>query len=388
MSNGTNELDRNKRLSSAHTRLEKARELAFQLGAVSRIDEHSYKVKSQTTSDQYDVLSTEHGWICSCCDHVYRGVECKHILAVKFSLAVRKQVATQVTIQPLGLACLYCSSQNFVKDSVRHNKGYDLQRYRCKDCGKRFSHNIGFERMRASPQVITAAMQLYFTGESLRNVEKFLRLQGVNISHVAVYKWIGKYVDLMKDYLEQIKPTVSNTWRTDELYLKVSGNLKYLYAIMDDETRFWIAQQVADNKFTQDVRPMFRRAKELAGKRPLTLISDGAHNFAEACKKEYYTMKKPHTKHISHVHMSGDMNNNKMERMNGEVRDREKVMRGLKKMDTAILPGYQIYHNYMRPHEGLDGKTPADAAGISIEGQNKWLTLIQNASKASEVNKS
>lgn len=233
--------------------------------------------------------------------------------------------------------------------------------------------------MRASPQVITSAMQLYFTGESLRNVQKFLRLQGVNISHVAVYKWINKYVGLMQEYLEKIKPNVSDTWRTDELYLKVSGNMKYLYAMMDDETRFWIAQQVSDKKFTEDVRPMFRRAKEIAGKRPLLLISDGAHNFKQACKKEYYTMKKPHTRHISHVHMSGDMNNNKMERMDGEIRDREKVMRGLKKADTKILAGYQIYHNFVRPHEGLTGKTPAEVCGIEVKGSNRWLTIIENA---------
>jgi hypothetical protein len=70
-----------------------------------------------------------------------------------------------------------------------------------------------------------------------------------------------------------------------------------------------------------------------------------------------------------------------MERLNREVRDREKVIRGLKKADTPILKGYQSYHNYMRPHEGLDGKTPAEVCGISIEGENKWVTLIQNASK-------
>jgi putative transposase len=40
--------------------------------------------------------------------------------------------------------------------------------------------------------------------------------------------------------------------------------------------------------------------------------------------------------------------------MNGEIRDREKVMRGLKRQDTPILKGYQIYHNYLRPHEALD----------------------------------
>jgi len=32
--------------------------------------------------------------------------------------------------------------------------------------------------------------------------------------------------------------------------------------------------------------------------------------------------------------MSGDMNNNKMERFNGEFRDREKVMRGIKKENS------------------------------------------------------
>jgi putative transposase len=68
-----------------------------------------------------------------------------------------------------------------------------------------------------------------------------------------------------------------------------------------------------------------------------------------------------------------------MERLNGEVRDREKTMRGLKKVDTPILSGYQIFHNYVRPYEGLAGKTPAEACGIKIEGQNKWLTLIRNS---------
>lgn len=70
-----------------------------------------------------------------------------------------------------------------------------------------------------------------------------------------------------------------------------------------------------------------------------------------------------------------------MERLNGEIRDREKIMRGLKKPETPILPGYRIYHNFMRPYLGLNGLTPPEASGISIQGPNKWLTLIQNASQ-------
>jgi hypothetical protein len=68
--------------------------------------------------------------------------------------------------------------------------------------------------------------------------------------------------------------------------------------------------------------------------------------------------------------------------MNGEIRDREKTMRGLKKTDTVILQGYQLYHNFIREHQGLNGQTPAEACGIEVKGKNKWKTLIQNASKS------
>lgn len=198
------------------------------------------------------------------------------------------------------------------------------------------------------------------------------------MSHVAVYKWIKKFVGLMQNYLEKIKPNVGDAWRTDELFLKVQGNLKYLYALMDDDTRFWIAQEVLDRKNTADIIPLFKKGKEVTGKRPNTLIGDGAPNFNDAFKGEFFTNSNPRTQHVRHVRWQGDHNNNKMERPNGEVRDREKVMRGLKIADTAILPGYQIYHNYIRPHEGLSGKTPAEKCGIIIE-DNKWKTLIENA---------
>ncbi len=115
------------------------------------------------------------------------------------------------------------------------------------------------------------------------------------------------------------------------------------------------------------------------GTRPNTLISDSAPNFHTAFNIELYTNKWPRSRHINHIRLQGDHNNNKMERMNGEIRDREKTMRGLKKADTPILKGYKIFHNYIREHQAL-GKTPAEKCGIEIQGENKWLTLIQNAS--------
>jgi transposase-like protein len=360
----------------------KGQTIAKMEGAIQRVNEYSYRVKSQSGSGDYEVTISEFGASCSCADYKFRGNhKCKHIFGVEFSLELRRQVESQIVIKPVALGnCPRCKSNKVVRHGIRKNKSGQIQRYFCKECEFWFTLNMGFEKMHATPQMITSAMQLYFSGESLRNVQRFLALQGITISHVAVYKWIKRYVGLMEKYLEQIKPQVSGTWRTDELYLKVKGNTKYLYAMMDDQTRFWIAMQVSDSKYTQDVQPMFKEAKELAGKKPDMLISDGARNFHEAYLKEYWSKVAPRTSHVQHIHLAGDMNNNKMERMNGEIRDREKVIRGLKKQDTVVLKGYQLYHNYFRPHAGLNGRTPAEAANIKIEGRNKWITIIQNAS--------
>jgi len=111
-----------------------------------------------------------------------------------------------------------------------------------------------------------------------------------------------------------------------------------------------LTQPVAYTRITADVSPLLAKGKEIAKTRPKTFITDGGHNFHTACEKEFYTVKGLRTKHIAHIRLQADMNNNKMERMNGEVRDREKTMRGLKKMDTSILKGYQLFHNYIREH--------------------------------------
>jgi putative transposase len=348
--------------------------------SVNRINDMNYTVLSQSGNGVYNVNSTALGWKCSCADHTYRGVKCKHVFAVEISFALRKEIEVR-RIEPVSIACcIYCNSVNMVKDGLRHNNYGDIQKYNCRGCNHYFTINLGFEKMHATPQIITTAMQLYFTGESFRNVQKFLKLQGVRMSHVTVYKWVKKYATLMQTYLEKIQPKVGDAWRTDELFVKIKGNMKYLYAVMDDETRFWIAQQVADSKYVADITPMFKKAKELAGKRPSVLISDGAPNFHQAFTKAFYTNTSPRSRHIKHIRFKGDHNNNKIERMNGEVRDREKVMRGLKNTDTSVLPGYQMYHNYFRPHMALNGKTPAEKCSIIIEGENKWKTIIENAS--------
>lgn len=170
-------------------------------GTIKRINELKYILKSQNGNGDYDVCSTDLGWVCSCPDHKFRGVKCPlHIFAVEISFALHKEVEV-VRIEPIDTDfCIYCKSPWIVKDGLRHNKYGDIQKVNCRDCNRYFTINMGFERIRATPEMVTSAMQLYFTGESLRNVQKFLKLQGAKITHVSIYNWIRKYVGLMKAY--------------------------------------------------------------------------------------------------------------------------------------------------------------------------------------------
>lgn len=52
-------------------------------------------------------------------------------------------------------------------------------------------------------------------------------------------------------------------------------------------------------------------------------------------------------------------------------------MRGLDNEDSAqtIVDGMRIYYNFIRPHMALNGKTPAEKAGIAKHACTRFRTL-------------
>ena len=355
-------------------------------GQIERNNSTHYFVKSQSSNGRYDVISTELGWTCSCPDHVYRHVCCKHIHAVEISRKMREAVKETVTVREIDLGrCKFCDSMNIIRKGIKKAKRGDLQQFGCKDCGKRFVQNLGFERKQATPEQITMAVGLVFSGLSTRKTATALRMTGTKKSHMTIERWAKEYAELMERFVDSITPQVGEEWRTDEIYLMIRGDRRYLFDMLDSQTRYWLAKMVAKHKGNDDVAPLFKKAKEVAGKVPAKLVSDGAANFAHAHRRQYAAKSFMHKEsvHESHIHMAGDLNNNQMESFNGNtVRLREEVTRGLKTEDAAILTGLRLYYNCVRPHLGLNGKTPAEAAGIRIEGDNKWKTIIQAAAKS------
>ena len=346
-------------------------------GQVERIASDHYLVKSQSIDESYEVRDFGDGWMCSCPDHLYTGSVCKHIQAVQWQNGERHIIRPHD-----NMACKFCNSTDIIKKGTCRTK----QQYGCKTCGRRFIPNLGFEMKHVSPDHICTAVEMVYGGMSTRKAANTLKGMNVKVTHQTVLNWAKEYGDLMNKFMDDVQPNVGESWRTDEIYVKIRGERKYLFAMLDADTRYWIARQVAAHKGTDDVRPMFHKAKEIAGKVPSKLISDGAANFAEAHHDEYaprnFLWKD--SVHVSHIHVAGDMNNNQMESFNGNtVRYRENAARGLKTDDSAILSGLHVYHNHIRPHLGLpEYMTPGRVAGIAIHGNNRIKILIQAAAKA------
>ena len=61
-------------------------------GSVERLDDANYIVNSQSRNGSYHINANELGWNCSCPDHLYRGVKCKHIYVVELSFAIRNEL--------------------------------------------------------------------------------------------------------------------------------------------------------------------------------------------------------------------------------------------------------------------------------------------------------
>ncbi len=78
-------------------------------------------------------------------------------------------------------------------------------------------------------------------------------------------------------------------------------------------------------------------------------------------------------------------NNNPIERENGNIKDRIKIMRGGFSSDDgaeAFLNLRHIIHNFVNPHQQLQEKTPAEVAEVNLPlGDNKLLNLIKYEAK-------
>jgi putative transposase len=110
-----------------------------------------------------------------------------------------------------------------------------------------------------------------------------------------------------------------------------------------------------------------------AGKTPKVVVTDHLRAYLDGIELAYGS----DTKHRQGEPFTLENNTNLIERFHGMLKDRTKVMRALKNKHTLqrFTDGWLVNYNYFRPHMSLDGKTPAEEAGLKYENHS-WADIV------------
>ena len=355
-------------------------------GGVVRCSPHCYTVPSGSVPGlAHTVVGAGGSWHCTCLSYCYRRGACKHISAAHaaFCPPAPAPAPAPVAVRPVRPGtCPRCGSGNSKKDGVRRNLLYVNQKYRCPGCGAYFSRNAGMGGTKIPPEAVTGAMQMAAHGMPYSGIAASLAAKGVDVCVKTVCNTVRRLSGILAGYCDQLPPSVSEVWRTDEVHLRASGRGVYLHSMIDDGTRFMLSAQMAARKGADGASAVSRAAAVLAGKIPHLTVSDSArsiHAAWEACYRPGNALQK-HAAHAAAVHLDGNMNNNMMERFNREPGRYMRAARFVPERAAAAMAGRaRLFHNFFHRHSGLGGRTPAEAAGILVGGRDRWATLLQNA---------
>lgn len=113
---------------------------------------------------------------------------------------------------------------------------------------------------------------------------------------------------------------------------------------------------------------------------PKASVHNGLHLYDEVYQKELFTLQNPRILNVRSFGSSHSGLNSKVERLNGTMRDRETVMRGLDNESSSqeLIDAMRIHYNFIRPHQSLGEQTPAEVAGINLDlDENKVENLMR-----------
>lgn len=275
------------------------------------------------------------------------------------------------------MICKYCGSEKVVKNGKVRGK----QSYLCKNCGHRIVNEDSFPNMKTESRIIATAIDLYYEGLSVRKVQaQIKKIFGVESSQVSVWNWIIKYAKLTSEFVETLKPQLLGIWKVDETAIKCKGVQKWFWEIIDEQTKFLVASHLSGDRTIQDVVTLFERSVKVAKSKPTSIYCDGLPAYPSGFNKVFWTMRKDtRPELIRKVGLRAVNSNNSVERLHGTLKDRLRPMRGLKREKTVRtwLEGWVVHYNYVRKHQSLKGKIPAETSGI--EGKDDWHTLVGEA---------
>jgi putative transposase len=251
-----------------------------------------------------------------------------------------------------------------------------VQTYFCNNCKRKFRVNASLFRMKTPYLQVTSALEEYYTGRSINNIRDRLSARFGNSppSSKTVYGWVTKFsgeaVNQFKDY----HPKVGSVWIIGESVLTVNGKNYWCLDIIDRYSRFLLATQLSISRDTMDIKNLLDHAVDRADKNPDQVLIGSWNGYREGLDLAFGSC----SKRIS-VELIGENDHIEfLEHWYSTVKSRTKTLKRLKSIETAckFLEGFRICHNYLRPQESFDGKTPAEKAEVHYTSKS-WSDVLR-----------
>jgi putative transposase len=179
---------------------------------------------------------------------------------------------------------------------------------------------------------------------NLRDVEFILAERGITVAHESVRRWCLKFGQNSASRLRRRRPRPGDTWHLDEVFLRIGGQLHYLWRAVDGHGVV-LDILVQDRRSATAAKRFFKRLLSGLKNKPQRLVTNGLRSYAVA-KREVL----PEVRHRTSRYL-----NNRAENSHRPTRRREAQMQLFKSAEQAqrFLSAYAFIYRQFRPHRHM-----------------------------------
>ncbi|PWI05179.1 IS6 family transposase [Streptomyces sp. NWU339] len=190
-------------------------------------------------------------------------------------------------------------------------------------------------------EVIAHAVWLYFR---FREVEELMLERGVLVSYETIRRWCAKFGQVYANALRRRRPRPGDKWHLDEVFVKINGELKYLWRAVDQNGNV-LDILVQNRRDKVAARRFFRRLLKGIGAVPRVIVTDKLRSYSAAHREIM-----PSVEHRSHKSL-----NNRAENSHQPTRQRERAMKGFRSVGAAqrFLSAFSGISPHFRPRRHL-----------------------------------
>ncbi len=224
-----------------------------------------------------------------------------------------------------------------------------------------------FRYFDSSPEVIRLVVMMYVRYPlSLRNVEDLLAQRGIDICHETVRLWWNRFgpmfaSEIRKKRVEAMRAHTQWQWHLDEVYVKINGEMHYLWRAVDHEGE--VLESFATKE--RDKKAALKFMKKLMKRHGCakTITTDGLRSYGAAMKELG----------IADHQEIGRYANNRAENSHQPFRRRERAMLRFRRMKTLqkFSSVHAAFHNHFNQERHLvsrnDYKVRRSAAMVEWE---------------------